>query len=79
MAAVVTPLLKLISDVTGFECLTLLAGSAGETPGKKVMMGAIHYGKTSKAHPHDFVRFDPAGYRTVLQQFMRFLEGGKSE
>lgn len=79
MAAVVTPLLKLISDVTGFECLTLLAGSAGETPGEKVTMGAVHYGKTSEVHPRDFARFDPPAYRTVLQQFARFLEGGKSE
>lgn len=78
MAAVVTPLLKLISNVTGFECLTLLAGEASKQTGEKVAIGAIHYGKKGEVHPRDFGNYDPPAYKAVLQQFARFVEGGKS-
>ena len=58
MASVVTPLLKLIGNATGFKCLTLLAGQAPDEPGDKVAVAAVHYGQTKEAHPRDFATYD---------------------
>lgn len=79
MASVVTPLLKLIGDVTGFQCLTLLAGESPDDPTKKVAVAAVHYGRTAEAHPRDFTTYDSNGYRLVMQQFAKFVDHGKRE
>lgn len=79
MASVVTPLLKLIANATGFQCLTLLAGEAPVDASKKVAVAAVHYGRTREAHPCDFATYDSKGYKLVMQHFARFVGHGQRE
>lgn len=79
MASVVTPLLKLIGHATGFQYLTLLAGQGSDEPGGKVAVAAVHYGRTTEAHPRDFATYDSGNYKTVMQHFAKFVDHGKRE
>lgn len=74
LAPVVSPLLKLISDITGFENLTLLCGSGPKSPADKYAVSVLHYGMTVENVPRDFYEFDRDGFRlNVLGQFCRYL------
>ena len=74
MTKVITPLLKGISECTGFQQLTLLAGSAPEAGSDDVTIQVVHYGTTKEVVPRDFTTFDKERFRThVLTQFSRYL------
>lgn len=74
LARVVQPLLKLISEKTGFENITMLCGSAPADVSDNFKISAIHYGKTVEAAPRNFYEYDQEGFQLhVLPLFCRFL------
>ena len=78
MCAAVTPLLELISQCTGFKCLSLIAGSPPQSPGEPYIIGAVHYGKTNEIVARDFGTYNREGYRhNVVEEFQRFLRASK--
>ena len=68
LSAVITPLLKLISDYTGLEALTLLAGKAVEGSADYIV-GVVNYGQTKELVPRDFKSWDTQGFDRVIEQF----------
>lgn len=80
MCAVVTPLLELIGKCTGFQCLSLIAGSPPTGPGEPYTIGTVHYGKTNEVVARDFGSYNREGFREhVLGEFQRFLRASRSE
>ena len=80
MCGAVTPLLELISKLTGFRCITLLAGTPPSGPKEPYMIGSVHYGKTNEATGRNFGEFDRAKFRhNVLGEFHRFLKATKGK
>ena len=72
LASVTTPLLELIAQYTGFECLTLIGGMAA---GDSWVCNAVNYGQTRDALPKKFDDFDPTGFRkNFCGQFTKFLK-----
>ncbi|KAI0341000.1 hypothetical protein BDW22DRAFT_1346726 [Trametopsis cervina] len=78
LAPIVTPLLKLISEATGLQNITLLGGTAPSSPTEKYLVSVVHYGTTAEPVPKDFFDFDRDGFRlNVLGQFCKFLGATK--
>ncbi|KAF7790017.1 hypothetical protein EIP86_000965 [Pleurotus ostreatoroseus] len=72
LAVVVTPLLKLLCEYTGFKAITLIGGLVVEDG--RCMVGAVDYGKTVEPVPRSFSAFDPEGFdRKVIDQYTKFL------
>ncbi|KAF7791378.1 hypothetical protein EIP86_002392 [Pleurotus ostreatoroseus] len=72
LASVMTPLLELIAQYTGFECLTLIGGIAAD---ESWVCNAVNYGQTKEGPPKKFDEFDPAGFRkNFCGQFTKFLK-----
>lgn len=72
-SAVASPLINTLSAYTGYS-ITLIAGRLAEEG--KVDLKSIHTGKTKAASPEmekDFTQWDQAGFKLVLDQFVRFL------
>ena len=73
LSRVATPLLRLLSQYTGLENLTLLAGSAPRTSGEDYRCVGVHYGQSIRTKLN-FAQYDPDAYRDlVLGTFANFL------
>ncbi|KAF7795565.1 hypothetical protein EIP86_006727, partial [Pleurotus ostreatoroseus] len=72
LAEVVTPLLELLGEYTGFTSVTLIGGMA---QGDSWLCKSVNVGKTKDAMPKRFDEWDPAGFRkNFCGQFVRFVK-----
>ncbi|KAF7789196.1 hypothetical protein EIP86_000134 [Pleurotus ostreatoroseus] len=72
LAEVVTPLLNLISEYTGFTCVTLIGGMA---QGESWLCKSVNIGKTNDIVPQRFDEWDAPGFRkNFCGQFVRFVK-----
>ncbi|KAF7797639.1 hypothetical protein EIP86_008839 [Pleurotus ostreatoroseus] len=79
MCAAVTPLLEIISQCTGFKCVSLIAGSPPTAPTEPYVVGTVHYGKSNETLARDFGSFNREGFRSnVIGEFQRFLRASKT-
>lgn len=80
LASVVEPLLKLISEYTGFTCVTLLAGSAPAEGESRFSMAAVHHGRTNETIPRNFYEWNTENFRNnVLTTFGTFIRAVHGE
>lgn len=73
-------MLQLISEHTGLQCVTLIAGSAPTSETGGYSISVVNYGKTKEAYPRQFSAFDPEGFsNNFVRQFTKFLNKTSGE
>ena len=73
----------MISDYTGFTCVTLV-GAKPKDDGEGVVFGAVHHGETAETLPKNFATFDPERFEQWSGEFCEFVQAvarsqGKSQ
>ena len=76
LSSVVQPLLSLISDYTGFKCVSLIAASATpDDTSSRASWVAVHHGKTRDVIPKDFAAYDKDGFADkFVGTFLDFVQ-----
>ena len=76
-------MLKLISEYTGFTCVSLV-GARPQNDGQGVIFGAVHHGETEETIRKNFASFDPPVFEQWSAMFCEFVQAvaksqGKSQ
>lgn len=77
MAAMVKPILNILSTYTGFTCLTLVAGAPRPDDKDGYDFCAVHHGDTKDTVPKNFGTHDPEVFQTWSQTFCNFVRAAK--
>ena len=70
---VTKPLLQLVSEYTGFTCVSLV-GAMPKEDGPGVIFGAVHHGETADAMRKNFASYDPAAFERWSESFCEFVQ-----
>ena len=66
-------MLQLISEYTGFTCLSLV-GAMPKEDGPGVMFGAVHHGETAGPLHKNFATFNPVAFEQWSESFCEFMQ-----
>ena len=74
LATAVVPFLELISEYTGFHCVSLIGACRDEDRGEGFHCHAVHYGETGDVVPKNLATYDPKAYVDFAQYFCWYAQ-----